>query len=82
MVFKDGMIINKNKGRKIIVEKEYVAHLGTAEEFKKMLWLTAVRNGYQEVKEVVFLGDGAKWLWNMAKELFPDAVFILRKFPK
>jgi hypothetical protein len=77
MVFKDGMIINKNKARKIIVEKEYVAHLGTAEEFKKMLWLTAVRNGYQEVKEVVFLGDGAKWLWNMAKELFPDAVFIL-----
>lgn len=51
--------------------------VGSAQEFKKFLWACAVRNGIAEVKEVVILGDGAKWVWNMAQELFPDAVFIL-----
>lgn len=77
IVFKDNKILNKDKDRHIIVEKEYVASLGGAEEFKKMLWAAAVRNGFQNAKEVVILGDGSAWIWNIAKELFPDAVFIL-----
>lgn len=77
IVFKDNKILNKDKDRHIIVEKEYVASLGGAEEFKKMLWAVAVRNGFQNAKEVVILGDGSAWIWNIAKELFPDAVFIL-----
>lgn len=77
MVFKDDKILNRNKERHIIVDKDYVAHLGSAEEFKKMLFSTAVKNGYQEAKEAVILGDGAKWIWNIADELFPDAVCIL-----
>jgi len=54
-----------------------VASLGGAEEFKKMLWAAAVKNGFQDVIEVVILGDGSGWIWNIAKELFPEAVFIL-----
>jgi len=77
IVFKDNKILNKDKERHIIIEKDYVASLGGAEEFKKMLWATAVKNGFQNVKEVVILGDGSAWIWNIAKELFPDAVFIL-----
>lgn len=77
IVFKDSKIINKDKERHIIIEKEYTAYVGSAEEFKKQLWATAVRNGLEEVKEVVILGDGAQWVWNIAKELFPEAVFIL-----
>jgi len=77
MVFKDNKILNRDKDRHMIVEKEYVASLGGAEEFKKMLWAAAIRNGFQNAKEVVILGDGSAWIWNIAKELFPDAVFIL-----
>lgn len=77
MVFKDNKILNKDKERHKIIEKDYVSSFDGAEEFKKMLWAVAVKNGYQDVKEVVILGDGAGWIWNMAKELFPDAVFIL-----
>ena len=77
MVFKDSMILNSNKERHIIAEKDYVACLGTAEEFKKMLWAAAIRNGFQDTKEIVILGDGSKWIWNIARELFPEAVFIL-----
>jgi len=77
IVFKDSMVLNRNKERHIIAEKDYVACLGSAEEFKKMLWAAAIRNGFQDVKEVVILGDGSKWVWNIARELFPEAVFIL-----
>lgn len=76
-VFKDNKIINMDKERHMIVEKEYTALLGSAEDFKKFLWSTAVRNGLEEVKEVIVLGDGAKWIWNIAEELFPDAIHIL-----
>jgi len=69
--------LNRDKERHIIIEKDYVASLGGAEEFKKMLWAAAVKNGFQNVKEVVILGDGSAWIWNIAKELFPEAVFIL-----
>ena len=77
MIFKDDKILNKDKERHIIIEKDYVGFFGSAEEFKKMLFAAAVKNGYMDVKEVVILGDGAAWIWNMANELFPDAVFIL-----
>lgn len=77
MVFKDNKILNKDKERHTIIEKDYVGCIGSAEEFKKMLWATAVKSGCQNVKEVVILGDGSHWIWNMAKELFPNAVFIL-----
>ena len=51
MVFKDNKILNRDKERHIIIEKDYVASLGGAEEFKKMLWAAAVKNGFQNVKE-------------------------------
>lgn len=77
IVFKDSMILNKNKPRHIIAEKEYTTYLGSAEEFKKMLWTAAVKNGCGRVKEIVIIGDGAAWIWNIAGELFPEAVLIL-----
>ena len=30
----------------------------------------------------VVLGDGAKWIWNLAGELFPEAVQIVDRFPR
>jgi hypothetical protein len=36
-----------------------------------------VNAGYGQVKEVVIIADGAAWIRNMAKELFPEATQIL-----
>lgn len=77
IIFRDNKILNKDKERHIIIEKDYVASLGGVVEFKKMLWSAAVKNGFQNVKEVVIIGDGSEWIWNIARELFPEAVFIL-----
>jgi hypothetical protein len=59
-----------------IKKKEYVTHLGGAGEFKKLLFESAVRNGYGQYKTTAVVSDGAAWIKNMSDELFPDAVQI------
>jgi hypothetical protein len=79
MVFSDEDIRKVNK-HVYIDKKEYVAYLGSVDEFKKLLFEAAARAGYGRVERVVVVGDGAKWIWNMCAELFPDAVCILDLF--
>jgi hypothetical protein len=55
----------------------YTAELGSRVHFGQQLWLEAHRRGVQQAKTVVFLGDGAAWLWEMAHDLFPEAIQIL-----
>ena len=40
----------------------------------------AVRRGFDRAARQVILGDGAKWIWNMATEHFPDAIQIVDRF--
>jgi hypothetical protein len=79
MVFCDKDIRTQGK-HTYIDSKEYVAYFGSVDEFKKVLFDAAARAGYGSIKKVVIIGDGAKWIWNMCKELFPDAVHILDLF--
>lgn len=55
----------------------YITELGSRPKFGQQLWLEAHRRGVQEAKTVIFLGDGAQWLWEMARDLFPQAIQIL-----
>ena len=77
MTFLDSDIIHRKNESAIITKKEYVCHLGKVEQFKQFLFNSAVKAGYGKVKRVVFIGDGAHWIWNICKELFPDAECIL-----
>jgi hypothetical protein len=38
------------------------------------------RRGFTEAPRCVVLGDGATWIWNTARELFPQAIQILDRF--
>lgn len=55
----------------------YVAGKVTAAAFGVQVYAEAVRRGLEQAKEVVFLGDGAHWIWELAEEHFPKAVQIL-----
>ena len=59
----------------------YVATRPDAAHFGKALFELATNSGiYQEAigtQEIVFLGDGAAWIWNLADEYFPNAVQIV-----
>ena len=60
-----------------INKREYVSYIGSVDEFKRHLYRCAVDNGYGEYRETVIISDGAAWIANVAKELFPDAQPIL-----
>ncbi|HOJ12691.1 MAG TPA: ISKra4 family transposase [Clostridiales bacterium] len=77
LVFCDKDVIKKGKDSHIITKKEYVSYFGGINEFKKVLFAAAARAGYGKIAELVVIGDGAAWIWNMCEELFPDAVQIL-----
>lgn len=79
VVFTDKDIKKRNK-HVYIEKKEYTAYFGGVGGFKKLMFETAARAGYGKIKRVVVIGDGAKWIWNMCQELFPDAVCILDLF--
>lgn len=70
---------NKKTGQKNyrIGKREYVTLIGSAEEFKKHLFSCAIKNGYGQYQKTVILSDGAVWIANITKELFPDAQHIL-----
>ena len=77
LIFSDRDVIRRGEGSHLIMKKEYVSYFGSVNEFKKFVFGAAARAGYGKIKEVVVVGDGAQWIWNMCEELFPDAVRIL-----
>jgi len=55
----------------------YLTTSGKAQEFGQQLRDLACRQGMGLVALVVFLGDGAAWVWELARVCFPFAKLIL-----
>jgi hypothetical protein len=55
----------------------YIADILCASEFGTLLRAEALRRGIAKAKTVVFLGDGAVWIWKLARINFPKAICIL-----
>jgi hypothetical protein len=49
-------------------------------EFADRVLREATRRGFGKGSCCVVLGDGSAWIWNIAKELFPQAIQILDRF--
>jgi Uncharacterised protein family (UPF0236) len=58
----------------------YVATLQPAAEFGTLLRAEAIKRGLALARLIVFLGDGAAWVWELARVNFPGALFILDFF--
>jgi hypothetical protein len=55
----------------------YIADIVSAKEFGTRLRAEALRRGIARAKTIVFLGDGARWVWELARINFPEAICIL-----
>ena len=49
-------------------------------DYAKRVLREATRRGFTDADRCVVLGDGSAWIWNTAKELFPNAIQILDRF--
>lgn len=55
----------------------YVARRASAEAFGPLVYALAERCGISHAEQVVVIGDGAPWIWNLAEEQVPQAVQIV-----
>ena len=60
-----------------LMARQVVAVRGEPAALGALLWPRARAAGIDERREVVVLGDGAPWIWNLASEQFPRRVEIL-----
>ena len=58
----------------------YTGAIETAEQFGKRLYVEAWKRGWSRAEKKVVIGDGAEWIWNIAKDHFPGAVQIVDLF--
>jgi len=56
---------------------EYYSDTARAPEFSGLVWGTGCRRLADRAKELIFVADGAKWIWNIVDENFPNAIQIL-----
>ena len=55
----------------------YLASFVSAEAFGPLVRRAALARGLAQAQRVIFLGDGAAWIWEIARTCFPQAVLIL-----
>lgn len=68
-----------SQGRPVRVDGSttYTGAIETAEDFGQRLYAEALTRGLMHTKTVVVLGDGARWIWNLAEMHFPEARHIV-----
>ena len=55
----------------------YVGAIEDAEAFGRRIFTEAIRRGARFAQQIVALGDGAIWIWNIVAEHFPGAIQIV-----
>jgi len=53
--------------------KQYFCDIIEADEFGKLVWATGCKAKADFCPDLVFLGDGALWIWNLVDQYYPSA---------
>jgi len=57
--------------------KQYFCDIDQAEQFGKLLWATGCAAGADRAHILIFICDGAVWIWNLIVLYFPNAIQIV-----
>lgn len=74
-VFGGNSLVEVSKNRNFLTDSVYKAHLGSASEFWERFSMEIPPS-----KQLVFINDGARWIWNYIDERYPNSVQILDFF--
>lgn len=55
----------------------YFCDIIEADQFSKLLWATGCSLNADLCRELIFLGDGAVWIWNLVSKYYPKAIQIV-----
>jgi hypothetical protein len=55
----------------------YYCDIQPVAEFSRLVWATACQHWVDFADEVIFIADGAAWIWKLVSYHFPDAIQIV-----
>jgi len=58
----------------------YYCDIQEAQQFGELVWATGCQRHAELAQELIFLGDGADWIWRLVQEHYPEAVQIVDWF--
>ena len=61
-------------------DMHYFCDIAEVEAFAPLFWATAYQAKADLAQEVVFVCDGARWIWNLVETYFPQAIQIVDWF--
>lgn len=64
---------SKRRIRRYLKKKCIHSHVGPKEEFEQYLWNALVEEGVLAALQIVWVADGAPWIWNLREQLLPTA---------
>jgi hypothetical protein len=84
-VEKPGISASRKRRRQAVGEQnqlqakdmKYHCDIMEAEQFGRLLWATGIQNNADTYDEVVFVSDGAVWIWKLVEKYFPQAIQIV-----
>ena len=76
---KSGVIyeIEKKSDSLSSINKSYISKIEDSHSFQKRIKQEARRRHYLDAKEIAVIGDGARWIWDLAEKEFPLATQIV-----
>lgn len=74
--------MGKRYGREELHAREisYYPSMAEAAPFSELVWATAVQHQADRAQELIFICDGAAWIWKIVEQYFPHAVQIVDWF--
>jgi hypothetical protein len=69
--------VHTRSGRGLLTDKVVVAWQDQSLELGHRLHWEALREGLGRARELLYLGDGAEWVWNLKKDRWKEAVELL-----
>jgi len=71
--------VGKRYGQKAWHAQEihYYPSLEEAASFGELVWATGVQHQADRAQELIFVCDGAAWIWKLVDQYFPEAVQIV-----
>jgi len=64
-----------SKDERRLKNKKYYSTMKDVNELKRQLKFNLENYCFKDDVRIACIGDGAKWIWNMAEELFPKDIF-------
>lgn len=58
-------------------EQQYYCDIQEVDDFEPLFWATGCQAKADLAQELIFLGDGAKWIWRLVDTHYPKAVQIV-----